>query len=125
MGCKVTAVAVLLMIVMSVAAEAQLQPFQPVLPPAKPSPSPPSIVGCGAKCAFKCIRVRFPPLMALCIGLCMIQCRHSPSAKVYNCTNGCASTLLTNSIATDSIGTDRVSDYVESCYQTCSRNERL
>ncbi|XP_020533966.1 uncharacterized protein LOC110009228 [Jatropha curcas] len=106
---KVLAVAVLVMLALGTV-EAQEQ-------------ERPSLLKCAAKCGGICYKARFPPLMVLCFSLCMLQCRHSPSDIVYNCTHSCARSMVTNSLTIDSnLGDDKVEGYVDSCYQMCNKD---
>ncbi|XVF26714.1 hypothetical protein REPUB_Repub14bG0042300 [Reevesia pubescens] len=74
---------------------------------------------CAKRCAFKCMFRIFPKSIALCFCLCMISCKLEPSEGVFNCTSGCANSMVNTYNPTD---TERVENFVGSCYETCKQN---
>ncbi|XVF71205.1 hypothetical protein PTKIN_Ptkin12aG0017300 [Pterospermum kingtungense] len=74
---------------------------------------------CAKKCTLKCAFYIFPVRIAVCFSLCMVGCKLQPSQIVYDCTSGCANSMVKAYNPTDA---EKVENFVGSCYETCKNN---
>ncbi|KAE8022232.1 hypothetical protein FH972_008049 [Carpinus fangiana] len=74
---------------------------------------------CALKCSATCLlRLKITPIpFAVCLSLCMIQCKFVPPSHVSQCTQNCAESKTANFKPTD---LHEVESQVDSCYSDCS-----
>ncbi|MBA0846468.1 hypothetical protein Goshw_002533 [Gossypium schwendimanii] len=77
------------------------------------------IGSCAKECALKCLPQINPPRIIICTALCIIACKLNPPPAIFDCTTGCANSIIKTYNPTDARKIDNI---VDSCYETCKNN---
>ncbi|KAH1128811.1 hypothetical protein J1N35_000189 [Gossypium stocksii] len=77
------------------------------------------IGSCAKECALKCLPQINPRRIVICTALCIIACKLNPPPAIFDCTTGCANSIIKTYNPTDARKIDNI---VDSCYETCKNN---
>ncbi|XVF86579.1 hypothetical protein PTKIN_Ptkin18bG0053400 [Pterospermum kingtungense] len=75
-----------------------------------------SVKDCTEKCGLRCAAEIKPRLIALCFGICMIECMVGPTQNALNCTKTCAKSAVDSNPLADN---SAVQGYIDACYGNC------
>ncbi|KAG8489822.1 hypothetical protein CXB51_017916 [Gossypium anomalum] len=77
------------------------------------------IGSCAKECAIKCLPHISPPRIVICTAFCIIACKLNPPPAIFDCTTGCANSIIKTYNPTEARKIDSI---VGSCYETCKNN---